>query len=106
MAQNQQNIKEMMAKLRANFRGQLLDKLLTIEDASVRLAQSPHDSVALARVKRECHKLSGVARSLGFSKIGDVATDIDCAISKETASWSELQPTVERLLDMMEAELD
>lgn len=106
MAQNQENIQEMMAKLRENFRGQMMDKLLTIENASARLSDAPNDNIAMACIKRECHKLSGVARSLGFSEIGSVATEIDCATSNELVPWSELQPKVEQLLDMMEAELD
>lgn len=96
----------MLAKLKASFREQLLDKMLLIENASVRLSTADEDEVAMACIKRECHKLSGVSKTLGFDRLGELATEIDCAIKTDDSSWQEIQPIVEQLLDCMETELD
>lgn len=102
----QASIQEMLVKLKASFRDQILDRMLVIENASVRLSAAEDDSFAIASIKRECHKLSGVSKTLGFSELGDLATEIDCAIAHGAAPWSALKPKVEKLLDRMEAELD
>lgn len=97
---------DMLANLRAAFVTKMLDRMILIENASVHLGSHPEDSAAMGIIRRECHKLSGVSSSLGFTEIGERATEIDCAISLQAQPWSVLQPKVDALLDVMEAELD
>lgn len=97
---------DMMEALKASYRQKLLDRLIVIENASVQLDENAEDEVAIGHIRRECHKLSGVSTSLGFPDIGEVATEIDCAITLEKKSWGDLRDRVEDLLDLMEEELD
>jgi HPt (histidine-containing phosphotransfer) domain-containing protein len=96
----------MMAALQASYRQKLLDRLIGIENASIQLDENANDEAAIGLIRRECHKLSGVSTSLGFPEIGELATDIDCAITLENTPWPELRDRVEKLLDKMEEELD
>ena len=102
--QNRAN--EAMAVLRQSYRDKLCDRIIAIENASVRLNQEPGDSSAISSLRRECHKLSGISHSLGFVLIGELATKIDCAISVDNSPWADLHPLVEDLLDYMEGEID
>ena len=102
----QSDTSDMMAALRASYLQKLLDRLIVIENASVQLDENASDETAIGLIRRECHKLSGVSTSLGFPDIGEVATEIDCAITLENKPWSELRDRVEDLLDLMEEQLD
>lgn len=97
---------DMMAAVRASYRQKLLDRLIGIENASVVLDQNAEDADALGLIRRECHKLSGVSTSLGFPEIGEMATEIDCAITLENKPWADVRDRVESLLDLMEEQLD
>ena len=84
----------------------MCDRIIAIENASVCLNTDPTDVTAINILRRECHKLSGISHSLGFSVIGDLATRLDCAITVDGTPWKNLHPVVEELLDNMEAEID
>ena len=104
--QVQNNTTQAFELLKMSYLGKLLDRMIVIENASLLLSDNPNDPDALSALKRECHKLSGISQSLGFKTIGELATEIDCAIALKNAPWQNLKPTVERLLDNMEAELE
>ena len=100
------SINDGLRKLKSKFVEQMFQKILAIEAASTQLSLNPNDTTILARIQTECHKLAGVSKTLGFDEIGTLAQTIDGAIEKKEAPWATLRPTVEQLLDAMEAELD
>lgn len=106
MHQDMSAVADIMARHKEDFKRRMIDKLLLIESASIRLTRNDKDLEAMGCIRRECHKLSGVAATLGFPDIGEMAAVIDCAIAKESRSWAELAGQVSGLLDAMEEALD
>jgi chemotaxis protein histidine kinase CheA len=96
---------DILAGLRERFRRDLEERIITLESARVRLERTGGDAVAMELIRRECHKLSGIAGSFGFDEIGDRATDIDMAFVRGQALWPAIDGELDALLDAMEQEL-
>ncbi|MCE8006791.1 Hpt domain-containing protein [Aestuariivita sp.] len=100
------SVENALVELRNRFRGTLEERIITMERATIALDSDPECAEAAEIVRRECHKLSGIASSLGFDQIGAQATEIDMAFAGNTAIWTQVRPMVNDLLDKLECELD
>ena len=92
--------------LQARFRTSLEERIIRMETAAAALDAAPDDDEARQAVHRDCHKLAGIASSLGFEGISEKAAEIDGALSAGKTEWKDLREKVEDLLDEMEQELD
>ncbi|TNF59021.1 MAG: hypothetical protein EP307_11180 [Rhodobacteraceae bacterium] len=95
-----------LAALRARFRAGLEDRIIRLEGAAMILRQDAQAVEALAAIRDECHRIAGVAPSLGLADIGEIAMRIDAAFAERRASWPALEAPLERLLAALEGLLD
>lgn len=94
-----------IANLRARFVGELETRILQIEAASLRLRRDPGDAAARDFLQRDCHKIAGIAATLGFPRLGEIAATIDRQLCDGVA-WAGVHALVETLMDEMEGALD
>lgn len=96
----------LLAPIRARFFDGLELRIIRLETASVKLAGTPSDVEALQVVRHECHKMAGVAPTLGFERAGALARSIDEALSTNSTFAPKTAQTLEHLLNELEALLD
>ena len=89
---------EVLRQLRAKFVMSCQERLETLSAASEDLKVDAENSDALARVRRECHKIAGVAGSLGFATIGDLAEEIDIEFKNNQLTWAQIEPRAQDLM--------
>lgn len=99
--------------VRARFVDLILPRLVTLEGLRADLASSSDSHAALAGIGSLCHKIAGVAATLGFPHAGDLAGEIDAAIDAGLAAggtadvvWRQIDPALEALMDELESTLD
>ena len=95
-----------LAALQQSFRDSLEGRILNLEAATALLRRDKLHKQALVLIRRDCHKIAGIAESLGFGQIGRFAASIDLMFAKDRASWPDIEAPVEKLLDAMEAGLE
>ncbi len=89
---------EVLRQLRAKFVMSCQERLETLSAAAEDLKVDAENSDALARVRRECHKIAGLAGSLGFATIGDLAEEIDINLKKNQLAWAQIEPRAQELM--------
>ena len=95
---------------RVMFRELIIERILALE-AYRKLAESSECSrLEMAKI---AHKIAGVGGTLGFAKIGALASALDSSITEHPAKFAEarylksvVDPLLEALLVEMEALLD
>lgn len=91
--------------VRDRFVGTLEDRILLLEAAASALRADPARSDAFDAIRRESHKIAGLAGTIGFPEIGDQARAIDAALVRGGVSWQQLEPQLEDLMMAMEDQL-
>lgn len=108
----QEQIDRMLADLRSRFLDTVEARILEFEAIGRMVGRDLAPARALARVRHEIHKISGVAASLGFADLGRLAAALEAQIDAQScrmppdALWASVWPGLDRLLDEMEACLD
>ena len=94
---------------RNRFVGLILPRLMAFETLRAALALSPDSRAELVEIGALCHKIAGVAETLGFERAGDMAGRLDGAIDQGLASgaaprdvWQRIDPALEMLMDELE----
>jgi len=102
-----------LARLRDKFRASLVERVLAYEDMRQRLQSDQNSESALKGIFDVSHKISGVARTLGFPVIGELSSEIERRIIEGLAKGGhvhavccDILPVLEELLDEMEGLLD
>ena len=95
-----------LTALQQCFRDSLEGRILDLEAAAAHLRQDRSHNQALVLIRRDCHKIAGIAESLGFGQIGRLATRIDLMFAKGRESWPRIEAPLEKLLAAMEAGLE
>lgn len=101
----QQKLAQTVRHTRQRFVADLCVKIDELEKLQGQLQDDPHNGEALARLSFISHRFSGLAATVGFSELGDCASQIEQAVSDFEASQRLTQPMTERiemLLDLME----
>lgn len=96
----------LLAPIRQRFYDGLFDRILRLEAAAQMLKADPHCAEALDVVQRDCHKLAGVAPTLGFTEAGRLALEIEVSLKSGHGFGEATAQGLERLLDELEAHLD
>lgn len=98
---------------RAMFRGLIVERIMALEAYRklVQHGENPQDE--LAKIAGIAHKISGVGATLGFFRTGQLASNLDRAITENPAKCADpayfqliINPMLESLLMEMEALLD
>jgi len=100
------------APVREKFRAGFENHILAFEALKTEIeGQQPERG--LAQIAARAHKIAGVAGTLGFARIGAIASSLDQTINAGTAAghapskvFDQIAPRLEDLLDRLEAELD
>lgn len=102
-----------LTKLRDKFRASLVERILAYEEMRQQLQSNQNSESALKGIFDLSHKISGVARTLGFPVIGESSSEIERRIVAGHAMGSsvheiccDILPALEELLDEMEGLLD
>ena len=91
-----------IAMLQKRFRESAEDRILRLEAAAILLRENMVHPEALGVIRRDCHKLAGIAPSLGFAIIGELATRIDELFILNRGEWALIEAPLEALLDALE----
>lgn len=105
-APNRADLDAMLAPIRQRFFSNLEVRILRLETAAVELQSNPEAADALEIVQRDCHKLAGVAPTLGFSNIGALALDIETEVKIGRRMTPPVAEALEHLLTELERELE
>lgn len=92
-------------ELNVRFLNSLDERILKLENAAAELRANPGAQEPFRLIGADCHKLAGTSESFGFSKIGELANEINDQIHNRNAQWPEIEVTLEELLTAMEEEL-
>ncbi|MES0824956.1 Hpt domain-containing protein [Ruegeria sp. SCP11] len=91
-------INEVLRQLRDKFVSSCQERMKTLSTATEDLKADAENPDALARVRRECHKIAGLAGSFGFAAVGDLAEDIDIKLKQKQVGWAGIEPRVQELM--------
>lgn len=101
------------AGIRQKFRDSIDDRIVLLETARQRMAAGQDASLALQTMAEEAHRISGVADTLGFSRLGAAAARFEAeslalraARQPAHAIRARMDPLTEDLLDLLEAALE
>lgn len=84
------------------------DRILRIEALTVAINKGEDPAPALTEIAQIAHKIAGVAGTLGYPQIGDMARSVEQRLKADLAAgaplrnWDSLAPEIETLLDAME----
>lgn len=99
--------------VQAKFCALIVQRILTFEALRKDLETGQNPQQALLDMAALAHKIAGVAETLGFSKAGRSAAEVERRITKgmavkmqNPAIWGAVQPVLDSLLDELEALLD
>ncbi|WP_372838362.1 Hpt domain-containing protein [Phaeovulum sp.] len=102
-----------LTQLRGRFLATVVERILMFEAKIRDLEADSNSAAALQEISNLAHKITGVAATFGFPKIGALAADVEHKIGEGRASgisaqesWRDTSPILEKLLDEMEAILD
>lgn len=96
-----EQMNETLRQLRAKFVSSCQDRLKTISAASEDLNADSENLEALTQIRRECHKIAGLAGSIGFAAIGELAEEIDIKLKQKKVAWAAIKPRVQEIVACM-----
>jgi HPt (histidine-containing phosphotransfer) domain-containing protein len=105
-------IGEMLAEVRASFIDSLYGRIMTLENIAERARKSSGSVAETDQISAICHKIAGVAPTLGFADVGQQARHLEKVITNLLKSddpeqtWSQVEDDIEAFLDALEALLD
>lgn len=98
---------------RQRFRDLVVERILTLESLRIRVSNRQEPRAALSAIVALCHKIAGVAGSLGYVSAGNLAASVERAYRDQAELklplndlWSLIEPRVLALMDELEALLD
>ncbi|MES0862536.1 Hpt domain-containing protein [Ruegeria sp. SCPT10] len=95
-------LNDALTQVRSKFVVSCQERSQTLLEAMRALETELDQPEALAQVRRECHKLAGLAGSIGFTEIGNLAEVIDTRLKEGRAGWVVIEPMVKDLLQRLE----
>jgi len=106
-------LQSQLSLLRSKFLATVVERILMFEEMIHNLEVDQDSAVALQNISNLSHKITGVAATFGFPKIGALAAEVEHKIVEDRAgaistrdSWRDTSPILEKLLDEMESLLD
>ncbi|MDP5333838.1 MAG: Hpt domain-containing protein [Paracoccaceae bacterium] len=84
------------------------DRILQIEALTVAINKGEDPEPAVKEIAQVAHKIAGVAGTLGYPDIGDLARSVEQSLKADILAgmplqnWSTINPAIEDLLDAME----
>lgn len=108
-----QGISATLEPARQMFRDLVIERVMAFEALRKLAAESDHPQREMAKIADIAHKISGVAATLGFFKVGELASVLDRSIPANPTKPADpgyfrrkVEPLLEALLVEMEALLD
>lgn len=103
-----------LAVVRQHFVNALPDRILRFEALKQMVTGQQHTPLqVLSAIADLAHKIAGVAETLGFAQVGQMAIELDRKITTGIKAqmppgelWAAVSLLLERLLDEMEARID
>ncbi|WP_212525568.1 Hpt domain-containing protein [Actibacterium sp. MT2.3-13A] len=102
-----------LERARVVFEAKLEEQIIRIEQCQRDVAADRAPGKAMREIGALAHKISGVAETVGHPNIGALAGTVDILIAQgqhnglsEKAILKRINPTLERMLDALEAALD
>lgn len=102
-----------LVPMRTKFVGQMLSRLGQLEALRCAVNDGREPLPSMAEIGQIAHRMSGVAETLGFARIGRLSMEVDMQVAaalstqgQVSQSWRSVEPLLEDLLDEMEANLD
>lgn len=95
---NRSRLSDTLLAIRAKFVGSVDERLSVLAGAVAILGENPHEAEALGHLRRECHRIAGIAGSIGLHEEGALAAEIDGAIKSDPANWPVIKPMLEDLI--------
>ena len=94
--------------VRERFLDRLGDRCLEIETLMLAVDERGPEPRLIKEIAMRAHKTAGIAPTLGFKELGDLALKVETLLGKpiNAEGWSACRPMVEELLDQIEAVLD
>lgn len=94
--------------VRSRFLALIVPRVLEFEAFRRQINEGGEATAALAGIGALAHKISGVAATLGFHQVGQLAAQVDRRIVGGRGAplppvWREVEPQLEALMDAMEA---
>ncbi|MFD1194187.1 Hpt domain-containing protein [Seohaeicola saemankumensis] len=84
------------------------DRILQIEALTVAIGKGEEPGPAVTEIAQIAHKIAGVAGTLGYPEVGDMARSIEQRLKADIGAgaplqnWDTIGPAIEDLLDAME----
>ena len=101
------------ARARTLFASRIEEQIIRIEQCRLDLASGRAPDRALGEIEAHAHKISGVAETVGYPRVGELAAQVEALIGQgrraglsEIAILGEIEQELENLLDALEAALD
>lgn len=98
---------------RSKYLSMIDERLLTFEAYAADLRAARRLDAALIGISALSHKISGVSETIGFPRVGEIASDLELLIehgratnSSPAAIWTKAEPVLEGLMESLEALLD
>ena len=98
---------------RSKYLDMIIERILLFEAYAADLRAEKRETAALDGISALSHKISGVSETLGFPRIGDIASDLEVLIENGRAAnsapskiWTKAEPVMEDLLVSLEALLE
>lgn len=113
MTQTIPKVSPALLPVRARFVELLLPRVMELERLRCRVNAGQDAVASVLAIGALVHKIGGVAGTLGFSRVGNLALQVDARISEGrklqeplALVWDGAEPVLEALMDAMEAHLD
>lgn len=100
------NIADQMEALRLHFLDGLDDRLAKLDALREFLSDPDTSPRALEEIKREVHKLAGVAGSFSYEDLGQLAGSCEDMIQKHLSDGGIALPAIAEALDALLDEMD
>ncbi|KIC45961.1 hypothetical protein RA28_09940 [Ruegeria sp. ANG-S4] len=98
---NEDQLNTAIALLRSRFVDTCGDRLKTLAQAVDAIRIGADATQELSQIRRECHKLAGLAGSIGFSELGELAEEIDITLKTGQSDWAAVEPKLGELMQAL-----
>jgi HPt (histidine-containing phosphotransfer) domain-containing protein len=96
-----------IAKVRLDFIKRLGTQFSVLEELANQFEREPRSRPALEQLATEAHKIAGIAKSVGFPRLGDCAKESEEAVREFLASSNEaVADSVAEKIDSMLEEIE